>query len=639
MKGFSLTLPAVLTLLIALSSSGQVQASSYGGSNWLADLFDGKSAFSWNGRDDDRDSDRDDDNRGRDDEKWDRDHDNDWDKHWNSDWDRNWSGTWKKDWDDYKRWGYGNGHNGKWFICHRTGSRQNPYVIIEVSTSGKHAHLAHGDWLSFSDKGNGRCGGGSTPDPKITSLALGSAEIAVNTSTTITWASTDATSCKLDGKSVATSGTAAVGPYSSTGYKSLTLSCSGPGGSDTESVKLKVVSAPAVPPEVTVTLEPSQIAIGAKARLSWSSTGAKSCKLEGSGSLYAQSFSVWIDDSGYYMKGPFTKAGQATYTVTCTGPGGTDSASVTLTVGSSPPAQPAVTLSLAANSIMQNTGTTTATWTSTNAQACSLTNGGVTSGVALNGSAQVGPFSASGTQTVTINCTGATGTTPATASKALTVTAPAPAPTVTFTIAADEIVVGTGTTTAIWSSTNATSCTLGNGGTSGSVTVGPFAATGLQTLAITCSGPGGSTSQSVEVTVINQPPAPTQQLCMTTDMVGNGMQVWIVEYNLQTGEFTGAATTPGEPALSGGVVPAGNGAIPTALFAPGTAIDVEAGGVLGLSSGLTYSNGDVGPNGYAQYQIELFDASAPSQGFGNTRLIVHGAALCTELGGLTPRPR
>ncbi|MDY6983038.1 MAG: hypothetical protein SV422_08120 [Pseudomonadota bacterium] len=524
-----------LLSLATLTVSAQAQAST----NWFSDLFDGISSLIQGIKNHDWDA------------EWDRDHKKDWDKEWEHDWDKQWSGKWRWDWDDLKKWGHGNGHNGKWFVCHRTGSSKNPYVIIEVSTSGKHAHLAHGDSIVFSDKGNGRCGASTPPDPKITNLSLASDEISVNTTTTLAWTSTNATSCKLDGTTLPASGTTNVGPYSSPGNRNLTLTCTGAGGSDSETIKLKVVKAAKPAPQVTLTLEPSQIAIGAKAKLSWNATDAKSCKLQGSGSLYAQSFSISIDDSGYYMKGPFPKPGQATYTVTCTGSGGTDSASVTLTVGS---------------------------------------------------------------------------------------TTPPPAPTVTFSIAASEILVG-GTTTATWSSANATSCSLGGGATSGTVTVGPYSTAGQQSLTVTCTGTGGTASQTVTVNVVDPTPAPTEQLCMTSDFVGNGLETWIVDYNLETGEFTGTASRAGEPALSGGVVPAAGVPIEEALYMPGTLIDVRAGSMLGLGNGLTFANGNAGADGYAQYQIDLYAQSAPSQAIGNTRLVVHGETFCTQLGGQTPAPR
>lgn len=125
---------------------------------------------------------------------------------------------------------------------------------------------------------------------------------------------------------------------------------------------------------------------------------------------------------------------------------------------------------------------------------------------------------------------------------------------------------------------------------------------------------------------------------MSSDMVGSGNLVWIVDYNLATGAFTGTATRPGEPALAG-TAQAASGIASDAPYLPGTQIELETGGLIGRTNGLTYSNGSIGAIGYARYEVEIFLESAPTDSLGVTYLIVHGAENCTELGGQTPRPR
>lgn len=76
----------------------------------------------------------------------------------------------------------------------------------------------------------------------------------------------------------------------------------------------------------------------------------------------------------------------------------------------------------------------------------------------------------------------------------------APIPTVTLTASPTSITSG-GSSTLIWSSTNATSCTgtgFTAGGTSGNAIVSPAV---TQTYSITCTGAGGTRSQSTTITV------------------------------------------------------------------------------------------------------------------------------------------
>ena len=617
----------------------------------LLSLLFGSAAYADNDDDDDKDkgsskytSSK---NGGKHD--WDRDDGSRWGDDDEDDWKKSWD-DWKKDWDDGKKYGSGHSSNGKVFICHRTSSSKNPYVLIQVSTSAQQAHYDHGDPVSFTAKSDGKCSpGGSTPDPTA-SLSLAKSEIAINTTTTATWTSTHATSCKLDGNTVATSGSASVGPYSSTGYKTITLVCTGAGGSDTDTEKLKVVGPPepnvslrlsdddiytgatatatwsstnatsctldgnnvalsgsatvgpysstgyktitvsctgaggtdsdsetlkvrAAPaaPTLSLSIAPTEILVGAKAKLSWDSSNASSCKL----TLSYYSSPISISTDGYFWKGPYDTAGERTFTVTCTNAAGaTVTKTVTLVVKDIVTA-PTVTLTLSPASVVQNTGRSTVTWSSTNATSCTISGGGLASnlvvGPAPNPSApvQVGPFTTLGSQTVTISCQGAAGTTPATASQTLTVTAPpVPNPTVTLTLSPAEVVQGTGRSTLTWTTANATGCTISGAGLPSTAVgpgpdnlnplrVGPFSTVAPQTVTITCQGVAGSTPVTTTQTLAVVPASIVElSACSRLDS-STTIYYWAVNYNPATGQFNGISTG-GVGNITGTIVPAGD---------------------------------------------------------------------------------
>jgi hypothetical protein len=143
-------------------------------------------------------------------------------------------------------------------------------------------------------------------------------------------------------------------------------------------------------------------------------------------------------------------------------------------------------------------GSSTLSWQADRADTCTAS-GGWSGARTVTGSETVGPLAA--TSTYTLTCTGAGGS--AAQSVTVAVASAAPPPTVTLT-ASPTSLVGSGNVTLTWASTNATGCTASGGwsGTralSGTETVGPVSSSTAYTLA--CSGSGGSTNQTVNVTV------------------------------------------------------------------------------------------------------------------------------------------
>jgi 6-phosphogluconolactonase (cycloisomerase 2 family) len=243
------------------------------------------------------------------------------------------------------------------------------------------------------------CGGGaaSTPQPTVT-LSLSSNAITLGSSATLTWSSTNATSCTASGAwsgTQNTSGTQSETPAAA-GTDTYTLSCTGSGGSGSASATL-TVNAPAAP-TVSISVSPTPIVVGSSATLTWSSTNATSCTASG----------AWTGaeaTSGTATETP-TVAGSDTYTLSCAGAGGTGSNSATLTVNT-PPA-PTVSISVEPTSITLG-ASSTLTWSASNATSCTAS-GSWSGAESISGSESVTP-SATGPDTYTLDCNGASGST------------------------------------------------------------------------------------------------------------------------------------------------------------------------------------------------------------------------------------
>tara|TARA_B100001093_G_scaffold440224_1_gene440615 strand:+ start:349 stop:3675 length:3327 start_codon:yes stop_codon:yes gene_type:complete len=165
--------------------------------------------------------------------------------------------------------------------------------------------------------------GGSTPAPTVTlSSSVSSAQ--TNTEFTLTWSSTNATACTASGDwsvSIGTSGTQTISE-STSGSKTYTITCTGAGGSVSDSVTVNITD-PASP-TATLIANVSSVIVNNSFTLTWSSTNATACTASGD-------WSVSIGTSGTQSITE-TETGVKTYTITCTGAGGsaTDTATVTI---------------------------------------------------------------------------------------------------------------------------------------------------------------------------------------------------------------------------------------------------------------------------------------------------------------------
>jgi len=305
-------------------------------------------------------------------------------------------------------------------------------------------------------------------------------------SSTLTWVSTNATTCSIDQGigAVNASGSTLVSPLATTTY---TITATGAGGTATASATITVGPPPA--PTVSISANPGTILSGESSNLTWTSTNADSCSIDQGIGAVAANGSTTVSPTE-----------TSTYTITATGPGGTASASATITV--TPPTPPP-TVSITADPVSIRYGqSATLMWSSTNATSCDIEPG--IGAVGPSGSISVSPTV---TTSYTITAIGAGGM--ATASVTITV-APPPAPTVHISAYPRRIRQGQSATLR-WRSRNAETCDIQPGigavGTSGSMSVSP---TATSTYTITAFGPGGVASDSVRIIVI--PPRPTVSL-------------------------------------------------------------------------------------------------------------------------------
>jgi hypothetical protein len=307
----------------------------------------------------------------------------------------------------------------------------------------------------------------------------------------------------------------------------LLLAACGNGGATSTSPLPATPATPATPvaPTATLTANPTMVAYGGTSTLTWSSTNATACAASGG-------WSSALPTSGSQSTGTLTA--NTSYSLACTGPGGT-SAAAAATVSVTAPAAPTATLTANPTTVAYG-GTSTLTWSSTNATACAAS-GGWSGALLTSGSRSTGALTTNTSYSLT--CTGPGGTSPA-AAATVSVTAPA-APTAALT-ANPTLVASGGTSTLTWSSTNATACAA-SGGWSGALPTGGSQSTGALTAnmsySLTCSGAGGTSSVAAVAVVVSSGTvsvspknaaitlSSTQQF--TATVPGGGAAAWTVD--------------------------------------------------------------------------------------------------------------
>jgi hypothetical protein len=199
------------------------------------------------------------------------------------------------------------------------------------------------------------------------SISANPTTVASGGSSTLTWASTNATSATLNGATVPVNGSQTVSPTATTIYKLIATNSAG-----STTAQATVTVSAAQQPTASITANPTSISSGGSSTLTWSSTNAASAKLNGTAVPLNGSQTVSPTSTTTYN---FVATSSSNTTATA-------SAVVTVATGGPP------TAGLAANPTSITVGnSSTLTWTSTNAVSADL-NG---TAVALNGSQVVSP--------------------------------------------------------------------------------------------------------------------------------------------------------------------------------------------------------------------------------------------------------
>ena len=321
-------------------------------------------------------------------------------------------------------------------------------------------------------------------DAPSLSFAFSPATITLGQKSTLLWSSANTTSCSASGAwngLESSNGSLSVTP-TAVGSQTYSISCTGPGGSVSGSATLTTTAAA---PTLSFTAGTATVTLGSPIKLSWTSYFTTGCVASGawSGSLAS---------SGSQTLTP-ASPGSLTYSLSCTGAGGSISHSISVTVKA---LAPLLHLALSPASIVQGKSTTLS-WSGTHASACTAS-GNWSGSQATSGSLTLSP--AAGSYSYNLTCTGAGGS--VTQNGHLTVQPAKPV----LTLNASPATVTVGQSSVLsWSSSNIYSCTASNAWSgaepvSGSQTI-IERATGTELYTLNCSGAGGSISRNVEVRV------------------------------------------------------------------------------------------------------------------------------------------
>jgi len=279
-------------------------------------------------------------------------------------------------------------------------------------------------------------------------------------------------------------------------------------------------------PALTLTASPASITQGDSLTLSWDSTDVTSCSASGS----------WTGSKAPSGSQSLTNlTADQTYTLTCTGAGGSVTRSVSVSVTEAPDTTaPSVPTGLSATVI--STSQIDLNWNAstddTGVTGYSLYRNGIKVATTTSTAYSNVSLAAGTTYTFAVSAFDAAGNSSAQSGPVSSTTAVS-APTATLAASPSSIIAGQSATLS-WSTTDATSCSASGGwsgarATAGSQTLAPTASV---TYTLTCNGTGGSVTKSVAVTVT------------TSSVSFNGKPDWAGVWGIGGGESYSTANRP-----------------------------------------------------------------------------------------------
>lgn len=365
----------------------------------------------------------------------------------------------------------------------------------------------------------------SNPVPTAT-FSASPTSITSGQSSTLSWSSTNATSCSGTGFTASgTSGSVTVSPTNTAVYS---VACSGTGGTGTASATVTVS---------TVTPPSTKFSVGDRVQVTSGTLNVRSTPSTSGTLLGSQAVGVL----GTVVGGPTSANGYTWWNINYDS--GADGWSVednlTKTTTPTPTPTPAPTATLSANPpSITSGGSATLTWSSTNATSCTGT-GFSASGA--SGSASVSPTA---TATYSVTCTGAGGTSPL-ASATVTVSTVVTPPSTKFSIGDRVQVTGGRLNVRSAPSTSAKRLGRQSVGAMGTVLGGPTSANGYIWWNVNYdSGADGWSVEDNLTKVTIQPPAiPTASLSASPTSITSGGSATLSWSSTNAASCTGTGFT------------------------------------------------------------------------------------------------